>query len=275
MLQVQQGEAMPPPFNAPPCRFVLGMRVDLLSHEAAVDQIIALAQGRHAGYCCVTNVHQCVMTHDDPAFRAVVNGATLVVSDSTILRKSVALRYGIDVPPVARGVDLMLALCEAAAERAIPIALIGGKSDSVLEKLTTRLRSQFPGIEIAFAHSPPFRPLTPEETAQQLDGLRASRARLVFVGLGCPKQERWMAAQRSVVDGFMIGVGAAFDFIAGEVKPSPPWVHRVGLEWAYRLASEPRRLWKRYLSTSPRFLALLFADRMRGGDGIRHGEHPL
>lgn len=264
---------MPPQFIAPPCRFVLGMRVDLLSHEAAVDQIIAFAQGGSGGYCCVTNVHQCIMTHDEPAFRTAVNGATLIVSDSTILRKSIALRYGIDVPPVARGVDLMLALCAAATEKLIPIALIGGKNDSVLEKLVARLRSQFPSIEIVFADSPPFRPLTPEETEQQIIGLRASRAQLVFVGLGCPKQERWMAAQRDAIDGFMIGVGAAFDFIAGEVKPSPLWVHRIGLEWAYRLASEPRRLWKRYLSTSPRFLALLFWDKLRSRSPS-HKAHP-
>lgn len=264
---------MIPPLTIPISHFVLGMRVDLLSHQAAVDQIIAFAQGGHGGYCCVTNVHQCVMTHDDPAFRTIVNGAKLVISDSTILRKCIALRYQIEVPPVVRGVDLMLALCTAAAKDRIPIALIGGKNDSVLRELAARLRSQCPGIEIDFAHSPPFRPLTPEETGQQIVGLRASSAQLVFVGLGCPKQERWMATQRDSVGGFMIGVGAAFDFIAGEVKPSPPWVHRAGLEWAYRLASEPRRLWKRYFSTSPRFLALLFADWVRSGAGITHGEH--
>jgi len=99
---------MPTPFIVPSCQFVLGMRVDLLLHQDAVDQIIALAERGHGGYCCVTNVHQCVMTHDDPAFRAVVNGATLVISDSTILRKCIAIRYGIKVPPVVRGVDLML-----------------------------------------------------------------------------------------------------------------------------------------------------------------------
>jgi exopolysaccharide biosynthesis WecB/TagA/CpsF family protein len=252
-----------------PCRHVLGMRVDLLSPKEAVSRITDAAKAGEAGYCCVTNVHQCIMSYDDPEFRKVVNKANLVISDSTILRNSLGLRYGVKPPPPMRGAELMSALCKAAAEAGVPVALIGGKTEEVLSRLKGILHRRYPLLNIPFAYSPPFGTPSPEETACLIQGLRHSGARLVLVGLGCPKQERWMAANHALAGMFMVGVGAAFDYNSGAVKPSPPWVHRVGLEWLYRLVSEPRRLWRRYLYTSPRFVALLLGDlvRNRGSGG--------
>jgi exopolysaccharide biosynthesis WecB/TagA/CpsF family protein len=252
-----------------PSRHVLGMRVDLLSTKEAVSRITDAAESGRAGYCCVTNVHQCIMTYDDPAFRKVVNGAELVISDSTILRSSLGLCYGVKMPPPMRGAELMNALCAAAAEASVPVALIGGKTDEVLGRLKRVLHSRYPSLNIPFAYSPPFSTPSTEEAARLIHGLRQSGARLVLVGLGCPKQERWMSANYALAGSFMVGVGAAFDYNSGAVKSSPPWVHRVGLEWLYRLASEPRRLWRRYLYTSPRFIALLLGDlvRNRGSGG--------
>lgn len=237
-----------------PDRRLLGMRVDLLSPEQAVDAIVSSAAAGRAGYVCVTNVHQCMMTFDDPAFRAVVNGSDLVLPDSTILRRAFGLRHRIRTPAGEKGADLMLSLCAAAELSGVPVALIGGSDDAVLDALSRRLLHRFTRLRIALRHSPPFRPTSAAEAARLAADLNASGAKLVFVGLGCPKQERWMAQYKPIVGAMMIGVGAAFDFNSGAVRPSPAWVHKAGLEWLYRLMAEPRRLWRRYLTTSPRFV---------------------
>ena len=242
---------------------LLGMRVDRLSPGQAVARIVQSAASGSAGYCCIANVHQCILAYDDPAFRAIVNGADLVLPDSTILARALALRYRLAAPPVRRGADLMMDLCAAAEREDIPVALVGGRDDAALARLVDRLRADFPRLDIAFACSPPFRAASPPEIEQLASGLRRSNARLILVGLGCPKQERWMAQFKPLVSATMVGLGAAFDFNAGIVRPSPPWLHRAGLEWLYRLAREPRRLWRRYLTTSPRFVALLALDALR------------
>lgn len=246
-----------------PFRYILGMRVDLLPPGDILSWIIDAAKAGDSGYCCVTNVHQCIMTYEDTAFRKVVNGADLVISDSTILKNSLSFYHKIRTPPLMRGAELMDALCAAAAAAAVPVALIGGKTEEVLCRLKKSLHCRYPSLNISFAYSPPFATPSPEEARNLTQQLRQSGARLVLVGLGCPKQERWMAANHASVDAFMIGIGAAFDYNSGEIKTSPPWVHRAGLEWLYRLASEPRRLWRRYLYTSPKFVALLLADFIR------------
>lgn len=248
---------------------LLGMRVDRLSPVQAVDRIVQAAAGGRGGYCCITNVHQCILTNDDPAFRAIVNDADLVLSDSTILACALALRYRLGALPVRRGAELMKDLCAAAEREGIRIALIGGRDEAGMMRLKDRLRAAFPRLDVAFAHSPPFRPPSAAETAGLAASLRRSGAQLILVGLGCPKQERWMAQFKPLVSAMMVGLGAAFDFNAGTVRPSPAWVHRAGLEWLYRLAREPRRLWRRYLTTSPRFVALLILDALRPKAGAR------
>jgi len=155
-----------------------------------------------------------------------------------------------------RGDQLTLALCRRAAASRVPVALVGGKNDEVLARMVLALRDQCPELEIACAYSPPFGELEPAQEAQMLAELRDSGAKIVFVGLGCPKQERWMARYADRLAAMMIGVGAAFDFISGQVKTSPSWMHGAGLEWLHRLLSEPRRLWRRYFATSPRFVWL-------------------
>jgi N-acetylglucosaminyldiphosphoundecaprenol N-acetyl-beta-D-mannosaminyltransferase len=242
---------------------VLGMRLDLLAAEKYLPRIALMAAERRAGYCCVVNVHTCIRTYDDPEYRAVVNGADFVVSDSVVLHRGVKFRYGLETPPAMFGTNIMLGLCEEAERRGIPVALVGGRDAGVLRKLEQALLKKHPRLDIVFATSPPFREPTPSEREGLYADIRASGAGLVIVGLGCPKQERWMAAAKPHLPCMMIGVGAAFDFISENVKPSPPWVHRSGLEWLYRLVSEPRRLGKRYLTTSPRFMALLALDRRR------------
>lgn len=225
-------------------------------------------QGRGA-YCCVSNVHQCVLAHEDASFRAVINQADFVLPDSTILLRALSLQHRLGARQVIRGWEMMLELCRAAEAEGVPIALVGGKDYDVLGELRAKLGAQFPRLRIAFAHSPPFRAATEAESLELAEAISRSGARLIFVGLGCPKQERWMAENKPRIHGLMIGVGAAFDFVSGAVKPSPPWVHRAGLEWLYRLTNEPRRLWKRYLTTSPKFVVLVAADMAKEGLGVR------
>lgn len=241
-------------------RDLLGLCFHQAAPERYLGDIINWSSAGEAGYCCVVNVHQCVLSHDDMAINNVVHGARLIVSDSVILSRTYALRHGIPYVAPMRGSDIMLALCERAAQLGVKIGLVGGKNDAALSALQSRLRDQFPDLEIVYAMSPPFHPLNHHEKEQIICDLGQSGAQLVFFGLGCPKQEIWMAEFSPQLDTMMIGVGAAFDFNASVITPSPRWVHRVGLEWLYRLAREPKRLWKRYLITSPRFVWLVMMD---------------
>src|SRR5690606_12939436 len=164
-------------------------------------------------------------------------------------------RLGLPQAERVYGPTLTLHVCEAAASSNTPVAFYGGSPEAIAglkQELTTRL----PNINIAYAYSPPFRQLSEEEDQQVINDINASGARILFVGLGCPKQERWMAAHKERLPLTQLGVGAAFAFHAGQVKQAPAWLQDRGLEWLFRLAVEPRRLWRRYLYNNPRFLAL-------------------
>jgi N-acetylglucosaminyldiphosphoundecaprenol N-acetyl-beta-D-mannosaminyltransferase len=165
------------------------------------------------------------------------------------------------------GPDLMWALCERCAAEKVPVYFYGSTGDT-LTALKVRLLEAIPGLLIGGMESPPFRALSSEEDAGAVQRINASGAGIVFVGLGCPKQEMWMAEHRGRVNAVMIGVGAAFDFHAGTVQRAPLWMRDNGLEWLHRLASEPGRLWKRYLVTNTLFLLgaarqLLFGARTK------------
>ena len=166
------------------------------------------------------------------------------------------------------GPTLTLHVCEAAASNQIPIGLYGGSEES-LESFKNFLLDKYPQINISCAISPPFRSLTPEENSDYIDQIVASGARIIFVGIGCPKQEYWMSSNMGRFSGVMIGVGAAFDFHSGRVKQAPPALQQLGLEWAFRLAMEPRRLWKRYVYNNPRFLALFFVQWLASLFGLK------
>jgi N-acetylglucosaminyldiphosphoundecaprenol N-acetyl-beta-D-mannosaminyltransferase len=160
------------------------------------------------------------------------------------------------------GPDLTPHLLEAAAREGIPVGFYGA-TDAVLEKLLRAVGSRYPSLRVAYAWAPPFRALTREEDRAATTLINDSGARILFVGLSTPKQERWMAAHRGRVEAVMLGVGAAFDFLAGTKRQAPRWMMRAGLEWLFRLASEPRRLARRYLKHNPRFL-ILFLTQLCG-----------
>ncbi|GGO39544.1 WecB/TagA/CpsF family glycosyltransferase [Deinococcus humi] len=233
-------------------RAILGMRVDVTTYADATARIIDWARSAQARYVCASNVHMVMETNDSAEFRDVVNGADLVTSDGVPL---VWALKALGVPQAERvyGPTLMLHVCEAAARARLPIALYGGTSES-LEEFVLFLQTNYPGIEIACLIAPPFRPLTPEEDAMYTQQIVDSGARIVFVGIGCPKQERWMAAHTDRLDAVLLGMGAAFDFHSGRVRQAPAVMQRLGLEWLFRLIMEPRRLWKRYAKHNPRFV---------------------
>lgn len=258
-----------PAVVVPDHRFILGMRVDATSYERAAYQVINWADRQESRYVCVSTVHMVMEAHDQPAFQRVVNNADLVTSDGMPLVWSLKA-LGVSNPSRVYGPTLTPIVCQAAAGAGIPVGFYGG-SPEVLDRMLVELERRFPNLQVVYRHSPPFRPLTTEEEAAELEELRASGARILFVGLGCPKQERWMAAHRGQLDAVMLGVGAAFDFLAGNKRQAPAGVQRLGLEWLFRLVTEPRRLWKRYLYNNPRFVVLFATQLVRGRFALLEG----
>jgi N-acetylglucosaminyldiphosphoundecaprenol N-acetyl-beta-D-mannosaminyltransferase len=161
------------------------------------------------------------------------------------------------------GPDLTLSVCRAAADAGIPVGLYGGTPEA-LDALQKVYQERLPQLQIAYAYSPPFRPLTRDEDEAIVQAINRSGARIVFVGLGCPKQEQWVAGHRDRVQAVMLAVGAAFDFHSGRVEQAPRWMQRSGLEWLFRLLMDPRRLWRRYFKHNPRFLWLIAWQLLAG-----------
>ena len=240
---------------------VLGVRFDAVTTAECAEQTLAWAARGEGRYVCFSNAHGVIEAQDDPAFLGVLNGADLNVPDGmSIVRAMRSL--GVDQPDRVYGPDLTLAVARLAAQRGVPVAFYGS-TDAVLDALREKLPRKALGLRIVDAISPPFRALTPEEDEDYVQRLRASGARIVFVGLGCPRQERWAAAHAERIGAVCLAVGAAFDFHAGLLKQAPRWIQQAGLEWAYRLAMEPKRLWRRYARVVPRFMAGFAAQRFR------------
>ena len=239
------------------------MRVDRTSYPEAVAQILGWARRGESRYVCCAAVNNAVLSSESPEYRRVMNEADLVTPDGMPLVWWLRLSGHREATRVY-GPDLTLHLLAAAAQERLPVGFYGSDCGT-LERLAATATARFPGLWIAYTYAPPFRDLTPEEDALVCEQIRSSGTRLLFVGLGAPKQERWMAAHRSRIPAVMIGVGAAFDFLAGTKPQAPRWMQRAGLEWLFRLVTEPRRLGPRYLRQNPKFLALLALE----GLGLR------
>jgi N-acetylglucosaminyldiphosphoundecaprenol N-acetyl-beta-D-mannosaminyltransferase len=243
-------------------RHIIGMRVDATTYEDATERIVTWAQSKVGKRVCAANVHMAMETYDNPNFAEVVNQADLVTPDGMPLVWGLRA-FGIKDASRVCGPDLTLSVCEAAAQMNIPIALYGGTEESLVD-FTNFLIEKYPGIEIVCQISPPFRELTPTEDVAYTQQIVESGAQILFVGIGCPRQEIWMAAHQDRIPAVMLGVGAAFNFHSGRVKHAPRWMQSVGLEWLFRLIVEPKRLWKRYFKQNPRFI-FLFLKQSIGG----------
>jgi N-acetylglucosaminyldiphosphoundecaprenol N-acetyl-beta-D-mannosaminyltransferase len=248
---------------APPPRVdVLGVQVSALDMDHTLDVLDHwITTGRHQ-YVCVTGVHGVMESRRDETLRAVHNNAGLVTPDGMPLVWWAKTRGYSHVRRVY-GPDLLLACCERSLTAAYRHFFYGG-GDGVADLLARRLTKRFPGLAIAGTYTPPFRPLAPEEDADVVRRINESGADIVWVGLSTPKQEFWMADHLGRIEApVMIGVGAAFDFHAGLKRQAPLWMQHSGLEWLFRLATEPRRLWKRYLANNPAFVWLALEELWR------------
>ena len=234
---------------------VLSSNIDVVTWDVALDRLCDWAAQGQSRYACMCNVHVVVSAHGDPDLLAVVNSADMAAPDG--MPVSIWLRTN-GYPSQRRiaGPDLMWKHLERAAQEDQPVYFYGS-TDETLRKLIENCRAAFPALRIAGSYSPPFRALTPSEEKEAVRRINESGARIVYVGLGCPKQELWMARQRGHIHAVMIGVGAAFDFHAGTLRRAPRWMQEIGLEWLHRLLSEPGRLWKRYLVCNAVFLSHL------------------
>jgi N-acetylglucosaminyldiphosphoundecaprenol N-acetyl-beta-D-mannosaminyltransferase len=233
---------------------VLGVPLAVSDYDEVIAWMDAMVASGARGWLTAAAVNLVMSAHDDRTTMRAVLGATLAVPDGQPLVWALRL-LGHSRATRVYGPDLMAAYCAHAARTGTPIYLYGGRSKEALELLVARLRERFPGLQIAGAWSPPFRPLTAEEQARVVREIDASGAQVVWVGTGQPKQELWMHEMRPhLAAPLLVGVGAAFDFHAGIVSQAPAWMQRGGLEWLYRLTREPRRLWRRYLTQNPRFM---------------------
>jgi N-acetylglucosaminyldiphosphoundecaprenol N-acetyl-beta-D-mannosaminyltransferase len=255
-------DTMAPPEARPlESRHIVGMRVDATSYGDAAQRVIEWAKAGETRAVCVASVNNVMHARDDATYRGIMNGADLVTPDGMPL--VLGLRaLGVAGATRVYGPTLTPVVCERAAGEGIPVAFYGGTTE-VLERLQANLRRDLPELDIVYSWAPPFRALTADEEARVIRDINSSGARILFVGLGTPKQEQWMGRHRHELSSVMLGVGAAFDFIAGAKKQAPSWMQRTSLEWLFRLVTEPRRLWRRYLVSNPRFIGLFAAQMLR------------
>lgn len=244
---------------------ILGVGVSAINMQQALDQIACWIERRERTYVVVCPVYTVMMCQEQPALRRIVNRAGMVTPDGMPL---VFLSRRLGQPHVGRvyGPDLMLAFSEVAARRGYTSFFYGG-AEGVPERLAEVLCARLPGLRVAGTHAPPFRDLTDEEDDAVIEMINAANPDVLWVGLGSPKQDYWMARHRDRLNvPVMIGVGAAFDMHTGRIPQAPRWMQRSGLEWLFRLAAEPGRLWRRYLIYNPLFMlyvALQFAGLRR------------
>jgi N-acetylglucosaminyldiphosphoundecaprenol N-acetyl-beta-D-mannosaminyltransferase len=245
---------MSPP--AVPRYNVLGVGVSALTFHQACALVLGVRGAHRLGYVCLGTAHGLTAARSDPALRKIYNASWLTTPDGMPL-------VWLGPPGVERvyGPDLMLAVCDAGRATGLTHYFYGGVP-GVAETLREKLCARFPGLQVAGTFTPPFRPLSPAEAAALRAEVARTRPDIIWVGLGTPKQEHFMAEYAPTLDaGLLIGVGAAFDFHSGRVRQAPRWIQRSGFEWLFRLGTEPRRLGPRYLATNPLFVLRVLAQR--------------
>lgn len=239
---------------------IVGAPICNVSLEEAIETIERFVASRGHHYVCFNNVHTVITCRKDAEFRRATREADLALPDGVPLVWALNL-MGYEQKTRVYGPDAMLVLCERSVRKGYSHFFYGGE-EGVPDALAERLRARYPGLKVAGWYSPPFRPLTAQEDEEVVDAINRSKADFLWVGLGAPKQEKWMLKHLGQIRvPVMLGVGAAFDFHSGRIKQAPGWMQKVGLEWFFRLCMEPRRLWKRYLYNNPAFL-FLFARQL-------------
>ncbi|PZD73265.1 N-acetylglucosaminyldiphosphoundecaprenol N-acetyl-beta-D-mannosaminyltransferase [Acaryochloris thomasi RCC1774] len=233
---------------------VIGTNVNALSLKQSATQIIAWAKQNISKTICVANVHMLMEAYWDPSFKQILHSADLVTPDGMPLVWMLKFLGAYSQERVA-GMDLLKKLCEEAQQQKVGIFFLGSET-KILAKMRQRLESEYPSLDIIGMESLPFRPLTDQEDQKIVERINGTEAGLLFLSLGCPKQEKWIAQHRGRINATMVGLGGVFPVYAGLQKYAPQWIRTLGMEWAYRLYQEPGRLWRRYATTIPPFVWL-------------------
>ncbi len=241
---------------------ILGVNIAVTNIRSLIRQFVTHLNENRGNYICVSNVHTTVMAHDNPEYRKIQNGGLMAIPDGKPL-VFVSHLKGYKQAQRCAGPDLMPALLAYSVQNTNHFGechkyrhFFYGSTQETIDLLEKKLRKEFPGLEIAGMISPPFRELTPEEDAEMIRKINEAKPDFVWVGLGAPKQEKWMYDHKGKINALMIGVGAAFDFGAGTAKRAPRWMQEAYLEWLYRLMQNPKRLFHRYFTTNVRFVFL-------------------
>ena len=237
-----------------PTQDVIGFPVTAVPFDQQIALMLKWGKRHFSKFVCVANVHMLTEAYWDPGLGTVLHNADLVTPDGMPLVWMVRLLGAYAQDRVA-GMDIMQAICAAAPGQGVSVFFLGSEP-AVLQLMRDRLEREYPHLTIAGMLSLPFRPLTPAEDQEIIQTIHQSGAGIVFVSLGCPKQEFWMSQHKSQIEAVMVGIGGVFPIYAGLYKRAPDFIRESGLEWLYRLIQEPRRLWKRYTSTIPPFLWL-------------------
>jgi len=246
---------------------VLGVGVSAVSMKTAVSEVARWVEEGEHHYVCVTGVHGVMESQRDPVLLQIHNASGLTVPDGMPLVWC-SHRAGAHGVGRVRGPDLMLELLDLANRQDWAVFLYGG-APGIPDRLAQNLMMRFPSLRLAGTYSPPFRSLTADEDQQVIDLINRAAPQIVWVGLSTPKQEHWMAAHVGYLTAnALVGVGAAFDVHAGTLRQAPPWIQRSGFEWLFRLANEPRRLWRRYLQNNPLFILRLLRHPPRAREVV-------
>jgi N-acetylglucosaminyldiphosphoundecaprenol N-acetyl-beta-D-mannosaminyltransferase len=240
---------------------LLSIPVSTGTYTEFIENIVELANVKRNGYTCVANVHMLIEAYKNKSFANIVRNANIITPDGKPLAWALRMLYGIKQERVA-GMDLLPDLLSAASAKSLSVYFYGGTED-VLKGTGQYVKRNYQNLKIAGTFSPPFRTLSPEEEDFVVEKINSSGANLVFVVLGCPKQEKWMASVYSKINAVLVGVGGAVPVMIGMQKRAPKWMQNIGLEWVFRLVQEPKRLFKRYAVTNSLFLYLLLKEYFR------------
>lgn len=240
---------------------LISLELDTYTYKAAVIQILDWAKQRKSAYVTFSNVHMTIEAYDNPEFAAMVNNADMVCADGMPLVKGVKLLYNHNIERIA-GMDMFPRLLKEANKEKLSIFLYGSTAE-VLAKIQDRIKKEYPAAKVVGAVSPSFRKLSEAEEHDYIQQINTSSANMVFVALGCPKQEKWMAKHTSKINAVLLGVGGAFPVFIEEQKRAPEWMRNMSLEWFYRLIQDPKRLFKRYFYTNIKFMYLLAMKKIK------------
>ena len=235
----------------PTCN-IMGVNIAAINMEWLLDYIEKNLSKIKGDYICVSNVHTTVTSYEDATYCKIQNGGLMAIPDGGPL-STVGQKRGYKNMERTTGPSLMGGIFEISAKKGYRHYFYGSKEET-LESLYQKLSKNYPGIQIVGMYSPPFRPMTEEEDIEIIEKINGSNPDFVWIGLGAPKQEKWMGAHQGKINGLMIGVGAGFDYYAENIKRAPMWMQKHNLEWVYRLAQDPKRLFKRYWSTNTKFI---------------------